>query len=1002
MSRFLKSFSFLFLLPISFLCLAFVLNKPAQKNEQTQNAHAKIYDDHLKYDWADSVLKTLTLEEKIGQLFMVAAYSNKTEAHKQNIINLVEQHHIGGLIFFQGGPARQAQLTNLYQSKAKVPLLISIDGEWGLAMRLDSTISYPRQMQLGAIQDNELIYQMGQDIAQQCKRVGIHVNLAPVLDVNNNPKNPVIGSRSFGENKENVAQKGLAYIHGMQDAGIMANGKHFPGHGDTDKDSHKTLPAVKASKERIKQLELYPFKKAFDEGLGSVMVAHLNIPALDSSEQIASTLSKKIVTDLLKKELKFNGLIFTDALNMKGVSSYFKPGEVDLKALLSGNDVLLFSEDVPKAIQEIKNALNQKLISEKEINRRCKKILIAKQWAGLDQKSNQTIELNKLYEDLHKTSYNAQRRKLIEASLTLVQNKKDLVPLKRLDTLNIASVALGTSSEDVFQKTLKLYAPCHTVQKQSFSSPTESTKLVESLKEYNPIIVTLHGTNERSYKKYGLQKTHIDFIEQLAKSKQVILNFPANPYGLNQFDKISDIASILVSYNDNDEHQKFSAQAIFGGLPITGELPVSNKFFNSSTGIKIKNQTRLNYANPEDLGINSKQLTYIDSIVEKAIRTKAMPGCQVYVAQKGRVIYNKSFGHHTYDSLIKVQNDDLYDIASITKITSTLMCMMHLQGTGEFSLDDPLSSYIPDIVDTTDYKDLVFRQILTHQAGLKPWIPFYYRTLLRKGKGPNPKYYSNQFDDDHDIRVAENLYISRHYVDTVFRTITKTKINEKKKYRYSDLGFYFGKEIIELITNIPIEDYVQNLFYKRLGLVTTTYLPREKFGLQRIVPTENDKLFRQQLVHGDVHDPGAAMMGGIGGHAGLFSNANDLGKIMQMYMNWGKYGGEFYLKTDVVKEFSTTQFAQNDNRRAIGFDKPTMDGSSGPTCSGISNKSFGHSGFTGTLAWADPDKELVYVFLSNRIHPNANNKKLINTGVRTRIMKVIYNAIEQAEKDQKA
>ena len=481
--------------------------------------HHFLEDD---YQWADSIMATLSPQQRIAQLFMVAAYSNKTETHVAEISKLVKDYGIGGLIFFQGGPVRESILTNKYQSEAKVPLMISIDGEWGLSMRLDSTVVFPKQMTLGAIRNDSLIYEMGQEIAEQCKRIGIHVNLAPVVDVNNNPNNPVINYRSFGENKYNVARKGIMYMKGMQDAGVMANAKHFPGHGDTDTDSHKALPIIKHDKNRIDSIELYPFRELMNAGLGSVMVAHLYIPALDSTPKTATTLSPKVVNGLLKNDLKFKGLAFTDALNMKGVSSFYEPGEVDLKALLAGNDVLLFAEDVPKAISYIQDAVKQGKISQKEIDTRCLKILKAKQWLGLDTISD--IKFENMYADLNNEKSEEINRKLYRNALTVIKNQNDLIPFKRLDTTKIASLSIGFKNKDVFQTTLDKYSNVKHFEVSKDPSAESITSTKQKLGNYNTVVVALGGMNQRPYRKFGVNSSIVNLISDLSKTHKVVLN----------------------------------------------------------------------------------------------------------------------------------------------------------------------------------------------------------------------------------------------------------------------------------------------------------------------------------------------------------------------------------------------------------------------------------------------------------------------------------------------
>jgi len=947
--------------------------------------------------WVDSVFNTLSEEERIAQLFMVAAYSNRDSSHQREIEKLITDQKIGGLIFFQGGPIRQANLTNSYQAKAKVPLLVSIDAEWGLAMRLDSTMKFPKQMTLGAISDNNLIYQMGEQIAMQCKRMGIHINLAPVADVNNNSENPVINYRSFGEGKYKVANKAIAYMKGMQNKGIMANAKHFPGHGDTDSDSHKTLPIIKHTRERLDSLELYPFQQMIDSGLGSMMIAHLYIPSLDDRPNRASTLSENIVTDLLQKEMGFEGLIFTDALNMRGVSAFYDPGKLDVEALLAGNDVLLFSEDVPKAIEEIKTAINQKLISQKEIDRRCRKILFAKAWCGLSK--YKPIDTALLSEDLHKSEAQFVNMKLYESALTLLKNEEAVIPVMKLAEKKIASITIGAANENEFNTSIDRYCDFDAFSYSLKPSNDEIKKALDELKEYNLVLITIHDMNQRPYQNFGITKQLNSLVDSLASKHNVILNILGNPYCLNRFEGAHKAKAILVSYEEEKLAKDVSGQIIFGGLPVKGKLPVSVKNYPNGSGIIIDKSIRLNYTMPQALNISLKDLSGVDLIVSEALREKVFPGCQVFAAKDGKVFYYKSFGNHTYDKdALPVKTTDIYDLASITKIASSTASLMKLQSEGVVDVDSSLSAYLPDVVDTSAYKNILLKEMLTHQAGFTPWIPFYVRTL-HKGK-PKFELYSVKQTEYFSERVADNLFAHKSLRDSIFKKILSTKVSPVKKYKYSDIGYYFINEIIRNKTNTTQDDYVMNAFYKPLGLGNIGYKPRQKWNLNRIPPTEDDKTFRGQLIQGDVHDQGAAMLGGVCGHAGLFANANDLGVMMHLFMQYGEYGGERYMKEDVVKYFtSAPYYATNKNRRGIGFDKAVRAGGSGPTCSKCtSNESFGHSGFTGTITWADPKTGFVYVFLSNRVNPDAENRKIISLSIRTRIQKIFTDAIAKAEK----
>ncbi|MBP9151244.1 MAG: serine hydrolase [Flavobacteriales bacterium] len=954
------------------------------------SSHAQeppVYLKHTKQAWVDSVFKSMTPDERLAQLFMVAAYSNKDTAHANQLTKLIREQKIGGLIFFQGGPVRQATMCNYLQSKSKIPMMIAMDAEWGIGMRLDSTIDYPRQMALGAIANEKLLYDFGAETARQMKRMGMHVNFAPVVDVNSNAENPVIGTRSFGENKLAVAKKGIAVMKGMQDNGILACAKHFPGHGDTDSDSHLTLPIIKHNYSRIDSLELYPFKQMIKEGIGSMMVAHLYIPELDTTKNQASTLSPKIVNGLLKDSLGFKGLIFTDALNMKGVSKFYKPGEVELKAFLAGNDVMEFAEDVPKAMELIRAAVDSGIISQDEIDRRCLKVLNAKAWFGLDK--YKPIELENLIADLNNSEARALHNELASGALTLLVNK-NMVPIKNLDTERIASLVIGGDSANVFQSTLSRYAAMDHFVIGKADTSEEQWAVLNQLKTYDKVIVSIHRLHNNRAKNYGVTQDMLNALGELAFNTKLIVNVFGNPYSLGFLTGIEHANALLFSNEQSDVAESMAAQALFGGIAISGRMPVTaNALFAYGKGLTTE-KVRLAYGEPAQVGMDENVLAKIDSITLDAIMQKATPGAQLLVAKNGVVVYEKSFGHHTYESEQKVEWDDIYDLASITKIAASLASFMQLVDKGDIDVDDKVSEHLLELK-KTNKKNITFRDMLAHYAQLEAWIPFYTKTL-KNGK-PDSLYYRTEKSAAFPHQVAQNLYMRKDYPDTIYRLITKSKLLDKKEYKYSDLGYYYMKKLIKLESGKPLDEYAMTNFYKPLGLTTMGFLPRQRIKLNKIVPTENDMKFRKQLIQGDVHDQGAAMLGGVGGHAGLFSNANDLAVMMQLFLDEGEYGGQRYISAKTVNEFTKCQYCKNGNRRGIGFDKPEPSGKGGSTCECVSMLSFGHTGFTGTMAWADPEKDIVYIFLSNRVYPDAENSKLLKMDVRTNIQQVIYDSL---------
>jgi beta-glucosidase-like glycosyl hydrolase/CubicO group peptidase (beta-lactamase class C family) len=980
----------------------------------------------VQSSWVDSVLQTMNLKERVGQLFMVSAYSNKGQEHHQYLLHLIKKYHIGGLIFFQGTPAEQVKLTNIYQNYSEVPLMIGMDAEWGLGMRLDNTISYPRQMALGAIQNDSLIYKMGTDIGRQLRRMGVHINFAPVVDVNNNPANPVIGSRSFGESKQNVARKGIAYMNGLQDNRVLAVAKHFPGHGDTDTDSHKALPVINHDSLRLDSLELYPFKQMIHHGVGGVMTAHLNIPSLINEQNRPSTLSGNVVKKLLRNSLSFNGLIFTDALNMHGVTNHFDPGEIEVEALKAGNDVLLYPKDVPTAVSYIMRQIRRGNLSKETINESCRRVLAFKYWAGLDgynkkiNKEKQIVSSDELEADLNKPDYENLVQKLRERSLVMLENEESVLPLKNLQENKIAGLILGGRDKSPFLETMDKYTEIdHFIKDHRVLNQT----LTEKLCDYDLVIAGITDTYQSNTNNYGLKKEYYSYLDSLSNRTKVVLVHFANPYGLDLLSDHHNLDGLLVGFNDDSLTQHVAAQSLFGGNVINGRLPVSIKGrYKLNSGEDTDKRLRLKYALPEAAGVSSQKLTKVDSLVHSAIDSGATPGCQVMVVKDGKVIYDKSYGHHTYLKRKQVKWENIYDVASLTKIFATLPTIMHYSESEKLSIDSTLGQYIPSL-DTTNKGDLVIKDVLTHQARLKSWIPFYYYTM--ETLMPDKNLIADEFSEDYpyklgshaymtknfqfiegvfsdtlnsqyDVKVADGFYMNHSYIDTIYKQINQSELRKKKEYKYSDLGFYYFFRLIERLNDLPFEKQVKQDFYMPLGMNRTGFLPLRNHPREEIVPTENDMVFRRQLLNGHVHDPGAAMLGGVCGHAGLFSNANDLAKMMQMFLNGGEYGSNKFLMDTTLDKFTKAPFKdKNGNRRAVGFDKPVKEKDKpGPAYKGVSTESFGHTGFTGTIAWADPEKNLIYIFLSNRVHPDQDNLKLIENDVRTNIHKAIYNAIE--------
>jgi beta-N-acetylhexosaminidase len=934
--------------------------------------------------WVDSVYANLTFEEKLGQLFMVAAYSNKDTIHFNALDKLICNYKIGGLIFFQGGPVRQAKLTNRFQNESKVPLFIGNDAEWGLSMRLDSTYRYPWNMTLGAIQDTKLIEELGAQMGKETKRMGIHFNFAPVIDINTNPNNPIIGNRSFGENKFQVTDHAIALMKGIQNQGVFATGKHFPGHGDSETDSHHSLPTIKFSKDRLDEVEFYPYKKMFDLGLASVMVAHLNVPSLETRENYPSSISYNIVTNILKKELGFKGLIFTDALNMKGASKFKKPGEIDLDAFLAGNDIMLFAEDVPTAIEKFRQAYTDTIITDERLEHSVKKILKYKFKAGLNK--YKPIQIDDLYNNLNKPISNALQYRLYENAITVLKNKNAILPINDLSKSKIAYVKIGDDTGSTFLSTLKKYTEVTEV-----SNPDVDC-LNDDLKEFNTVIIGYHKS-DKAWKKHEFTEEELFFIDKVSQNNNVILDVFAKPYTLLQIKNFDHIKGLVLTYQNGEVAQEVSAELLFGAIESKGKIPVSiNSFFKQGDGLTTLKINRLGFTAPENVGMNSEVLSKIEGVAYKAILGKMAPGIQVLVARKGKVIYQKSFGYHTYKKDDKVKNSDIFDVASVTKIVATLPNVMQEYDKGNINLQTTLGSMIPE-AKGTDKDSIPFKDFLSHYARLQAWIPFY-KATLDSAKIPLKKYYRKSFSDGFSIQVSENLFLRNDYKDTIIKRILDSKLSLKKEYKYSDFTFILLKEYLERVNQKTLDIIAQENFFSKLGMNNTLYNPLRKFDISVILPTEDDTYFRHQILQGYVHDMGAAMQGGVAGHAGLFSNSMDIAKMMQMYLQKGNYGGIQFFSENTFNEFNTCHFCGEGNRRGLGFDKPQLGKEDGPTCGCVSKSSFGHTGFTGIMTWVDPETEIVYVFTSNRTFPDSNTpNKLSKEGIREAIQKIIQEAI---------
>lgn len=959
---------------------------------KAQNANGQSACDK----WVNTTMGKLTLEEKIGQLIVARVPTSKaTKKQKTEFRECITKYKVGGLCFFAGKCDEQLAQTKEYQKLSQTPLLICLDAEWGLGMRLTDAYSFPRQMMMGALSNDTLVYKMAEAVALQCRKMGIHVNFAPCVDVNSNPMNPVIGARSFGENPENVARKSLLYVKGMQDNGIIAVAKHFPGHGNTDVDSHLDLPVLKQSKKALAECDLIPYKTMINGGVKGIMAAHLQVEAYEKQENCPSSLSKNIVTNLLRNELKYNGLVVSDGLDMKAVTKHYKNGEAELKALLAGVDVLLLPDNVAKAVEAIKTAAENDKDLQALIDEKCRKILQAKYQCGaVNAKTAKLSAPNKTdwqnCEDI--TS------EIAENAITLIRNHGSVIPIDKLANKRLISINIGCAdgtNATTFTNTVDRMAKCQHYFINS-SSLGDSITYADSIGKCDIAIVTIYANAVLTNgKNYGVTRTASAIFDSVSQiSDKVIVNILGSPYGINhlQIKHLPD--ALMIGYQNISAMQEGTAKAIFGGLPVKGILPVTANKFKEGTHIFTK-KIRMGEKPLSKTPYNNVHFRRVDSLALDGIKQKAYPGCQILVAKDGDIIFNKSYGRMTYNTnSAKVDNSTMYDLASLTKVTATTFAVMKLVDAKKIKLTDKMSRYLPYLKDT-DKEDITILEALSHCAGFQAFIPFW-KDVVTDGSLDVNVFETDPENINEFNPFVDDIYVCKRQRDEVLQKIANSKLKPTKEYLYSDFGFILLADLVEHVSGQSLDIFMQQQFYEPLGMSRTTFNPLQNgFDKANIAPTENDTRFRKTQVHGTVHDENAALMGGVAGHAGLFSNATDIAKLFQMMLNMGTYGDHEYLSPEVIKLFNFRHFEKQNNRRALGFDKPLIKSKSTHCAPEASQKSFGHSGFTGTFVWVDPEYNLIYIFLSNRVYPDASTNKLAKLNIRTNIQSEIYKAINQ-------
>lgn len=957
--------------------------------------------------WVDSVMNKLSFKEKVGQLFIYTIAPVDTKRNLELLREAVDTYKVGGLLFSGGKMQTQVDLTNRAQKQAKVPVMITFDGEWGLAMRLRGTPVFPRNMVLGCIRDNQLIYEYGREVARQCWQIGVQVNFAPVADVNINPKNPVINTRSFGEDPVQVADKVIAYAYGLEGGGVLSVCKHFPGHGDTDVDSHKALPVLPFTRERLDSVELYPFKKAIRAGLGGMMVGHLQVPAIEPIGGLPSSLSRNVVYDLLTDELAFKGLIFTDALAMKGVSGN---GNVSLQALKAGNDMVLAPRNLKDEIPAVLEAVEKGELSKEDIENKCRKVLTYKYVLGLKKKP--FVQLSGLEQRVNSPQARDLIRRLNQAAITVLNNKNHILPLHADKAQRIALLEVGKPGEtETLAKQMSRYASLSRFRLRPNQTEEENRRLRDSLATYKRIVIAVSEQRLTPY--------HPFFAKFAPESPAIYLFFTPGKMMLQIHRAVSDASAVVLGHSHNSDVQRQTADILFAKATADGRLSASlGGLFPTGAGVTITPESPSHFI-PEEYGLSSALLKKIDTIALDGIQQGAYPGCQVVVLKNGHIMFDKAFGTYAGKGSPRVESTDIYDLASLSKTTGTLLAVMKLYDKGRFNLTDKISDYLP-FLQRTDKKDITIREILYHQSGLPPWLPFYQEAIdkdsydgrlfsarkdaqhpVRIGTATwaNPKfkfkseYISPVKTGDYTVQICDSLWLNRSFRKVIEEKIVETPLKQKR-YVYSDIGFILLGMLVEQLAGMPMEAYLQREFYGPMGLERTGYLPLRRFAKSEIVPSNKDRFLRKETLQGFVHDEASAFFGGLAGNAGLFSTAREVAHIYQMLLNGGEIDGKRYLSKETCQLFTTE--VSKISRRGLGFDKPDMQDSKKGNCASVAPAGvYGHTGFTGTCAWVDPENELVYVFLSNRIYPDVTNRKLNQLHIRERIQEAIYGAMKK-------
>ena len=995
------------------LLMALLTLMASARDKKAQPAIFNHVDPAAMDAWVEAQIATMTPAQRVAQLIIMGVDPKDDEPTRALVKRYVAENGVGGLIYNECTIHDMATITNYAQSLASVPLMMTIDGEWGLAMRVEGTPRFPRNLMLGAIDDDRILYQYGREVARELRRAGFHVNFAPVLDVNDNPSNPVIGTRSFGESPELVSRHAIAYARGLEDGGVLSVGKHFPGHGSSVEDSHKTLPLIDKSIKEINTCELIPFRNYIDAGLSGILMAHLNVPAIDNSGR-PTTMSRHCVTDLLKNKLGFTGLVFTDALGMEGAKKNMS-GSPCVNALLAGNDVLLMPANADDEVNAVLDAIKAGRLSQDDIDERCRKMLRYKYALGLT--SRQNIMETGLKTALTGGQSQALMRQLMGGSVTVIKNHNDFLPIRNLQSRHIAVITIGAEkgTKAMFHDRANDYAA---VTSYSLKTGESATALAQKVKEgrYNVVLLALCSDDEAS--RAAMQTI-------VKQCNNVVVTIMSKPYDISRCASTitsSHVKAVVLTYQNGDLAEDYAVQTIFGGNAAQGNLPVSlkcgKKTYKAGHGYHY-DACRLGYTIPSEVGMNDYLLHQIDSVARLGVRAKAFPGCQVVVGRHGKIVCKRSYGETDFGSGVAVDDNTIFGLASVSKATGTIAAVMKLYDDGKFKLDEPVSRVITDLRDG-DKEDLTFRDLLYHETGmpasLNMWNMMmdpstYTGTLVASGADDNhpikimngawghkdarlrTDILSTTKTDRFNVAIADGLWGGRVTYDSIMQRIYHAKLG-KRKYLYSCLNFCLLADAVQRITRAPLNYFVNSYIFAPLGAHHTLYRPLSRFPRDQIAYTEVDTYLRRQHIHGYVHDELAAFSGGVQGNAGLFSNANDLAKLLQMWLNGGTYGGVRFFKPSTVETFTTQKSANS--HRGLGFDKPVVGNpEASNTCPEATPEVYGHTGFTGTCFWVDPKNDMFYIFLSNRVSPTRNNPNFTRISARSHINTLIYKSLQK-------